>query len=488
MTLRAILALALCLCLATGPAWADSARVAAANANLRAAPGPGNRVVATLARGTALEVLESSGEWLRVRVVQTRAEGWISRRLVETTGSGAVTSPPAARPSAPAAPAAPAAAATLSIDHRDVGCVVAGQYPKLDACFSPDASVGRGRVLFRAAGTDPWYYVDMSRDGPCYSAVLPKPKPQLKGFEYFVDVIDKAFAETHKPDRAPEQAFAPRVVRQQQDCDPARNIAAFLGRLARPVVVGVARDSSGHVLDAAAAKLLEGKALLTGFSPDGVIVSSTGAAPGTSAGTATAGGSAAGGAGGGLPTIAVVGGIAAAGALVAVVAKGGGGGSGSGGSGGTAGSGGSTAPGQGGQGGQSLTVTGQWVGLAAGGNRLTYQFGVEGALCTFRYDISMSLTQSGGGFSGNGSYTTRDAACSFPVAQDVIDTVLAGLSGQSGGFAVSGTANDAGAITLNVEGLVFNGTYNRTNMEVSSTTPPDPGLSQFMMTMKLVRQ
>ena len=179
MTLRAILALALCLCLATGPAWADSARVAAANANLRAAPGPGNRVVATLARGTALEVLESSGEWLRVRVVQTRAEGWISRRLVETTGSGAVTSPPAARPSAPAAPAAPAAAATLSIDHRDVGCVVAGQYPKLDACFSPDASVGRGRVLFRAAGTDPWYYVDMSRDGPCYSAVLPKPKPRI---------------------------------------------------------------------------------------------------------------------------------------------------------------------------------------------------------------------------------------------------------------------------------------------------------------------
>src|SRR3989442_14563524 len=134
----------------------------------------------------------------------------------------------------------------------------------------------------------------MGREGPCYSAVLPKPKPQIKGFEYFVDVIDKGFAETHKPDRAPEQSFAPRVVKKQQDCDPARKVAAFLARLARPVVVGRAPDSSGNLLDAAAAKLLEGKALLTGFSSDGVVVSSTGAAPGTSAGTSTAGGSAAG--------------------------------------------------------------------------------------------------------------------------------------------------------------------------------------------------
>jgi hypothetical protein len=43
------LALVLCLCLVTVPAWSDTALVTAANANLRAAPGTGNKVVAPLA-------------------------------------------------------------------------------------------------------------------------------------------------------------------------------------------------------------------------------------------------------------------------------------------------------------------------------------------------------------------------------------------------------------------------------------------------------
>ena len=61
MKLRECLALAVCVCLASGPAWTDTDEVAAANANLRSAPGTSSPVVATLVRGARLEVLEVSG-------------------------------------------------------------------------------------------------------------------------------------------------------------------------------------------------------------------------------------------------------------------------------------------------------------------------------------------------------------------------------------------------------------------------------------------
>src|SRR5439155_9427743 len=83
MMLRACLAFAVCMCLAAGPAWADTAEVAATSANLRSAPGTSSPVVATLARGARLEVLDVSGDWLKVRVVETKAVGWVHRRLVE---------------------------------------------------------------------------------------------------------------------------------------------------------------------------------------------------------------------------------------------------------------------------------------------------------------------------------------------------------------------------------------------------------------------
>jgi hypothetical protein len=489
MTLRATFALALCASLTAGPAWADTAQVTAANANLRSAPSTSGRVVSTLARGTRLEVLEVSGDWLKVRVLDTKTEGFVSRRLVEVTpGPAAPPAAPGTRTQAPAAPpAARAEGAPVSIDHRDVGCVVAGQYPKFEACFSPDESVGRGRVLFRAAATDPWYYVDMSREGACYSAILPKPKPQLKTFEYFVDVMDKAFAESHKPERAPEQSFAPRVVNKQEDCDPARKMALFLPRLVKPVVVGIARNPSGGVLSAVAAKALESKLLLTGFAPDGVIVSSTGAAPGASAGSSTAGSTSAGGAGGGgIPTIAIVGGVVAAAALVAVAAAGGGGGDGGSGSGSGSGGGGSggSAPGGGG----ASSVAGPWLGNSSSGNGLNYQFGDEGISCTFRYDTTMNLTQNGATVGGSMTYVGRGHSCTVPdsESQQIINAALAGIPGDAGGFPVSGTVSGAN-VTLSMGGITFAGTYGATTMDLTGNAPAT-GLSQFSMTLKHVRQ
>jgi hypothetical protein len=49
----------------------------------------------------------------------------------------------------------------LEIDHKAVGCIVVGKYPKMNACFTPAANLARSRVYFRPEGTPSWYYVDM---------------------------------------------------------------------------------------------------------------------------------------------------------------------------------------------------------------------------------------------------------------------------------------------------------------------------------------
>ena len=45
----------------------------------------------------------------------------------------------------------------LGIDHRKVGCIVAGKYPNLKACFAPASRLARARVHFRVAdGAQNW--------------------------------------------------------------------------------------------------------------------------------------------------------------------------------------------------------------------------------------------------------------------------------------------------------------------------------------------
>ena len=77
----------------------------------------------------------------------------------------------------------------LEIDHKAVGCIVVGKYPKMNACFTPTASFARGRVYFRPEGTPTWYYVDMKSDQPCLTGILPRPGKQLVGkhVEYYLE-------------------------------------------------------------------------------------------------------------------------------------------------------------------------------------------------------------------------------------------------------------------------------------------------------------
>src|SRR6185436_13953813 len=63
----------------------------------------------------------------------------------------------------------------ITIQHDPIGCVVAGRFPKITACFAPAASVARARVYFKAETGPDWYWVEFPTGAPCPTAILPKP-------------------------------------------------------------------------------------------------------------------------------------------------------------------------------------------------------------------------------------------------------------------------------------------------------------------------
>jgi hypothetical protein len=112
----------------------------------------------------------------------------------------------------------------LEIDHKAVGCIVVGKYPKMNACFAPASSLARSRVYFRPEGTPSWYYVDMKSDQPCLTGILPKPSKKLVGkkVEYYLEAQNKAFS----PSRTAE--YAPIVVNSAQECKKDIPVAPFV--------------------------------------------------------------------------------------------------------------------------------------------------------------------------------------------------------------------------------------------------------------------
>jgi hypothetical protein len=97
---------------------------------------------------------------------------------------------------------APAPAAPVTIDHEGPGCVLAGKYPRVGACFQPPAALARARVYFRAGGTADWFYVEMAGAPPCLEGTLPRPKKGTGRIEYYVAATDRSFAESRTPERA----------------------------------------------------------------------------------------------------------------------------------------------------------------------------------------------------------------------------------------------------------------------------------------------
>jgi hypothetical protein len=344
--------------------------------NVRSAASASSQILFQVRRGDTLRLIDTSGDWYLIEAPGGK-RGYVYRTLAEV-----VEPPPPALPTPTPPPPPSAPALGVAIDHKEVGCVLTEHYPKLDACLTPGTNVGRAQIHFRVAETDPWYAVELKPDGPCYSGFLPKPSRATKQFQYYVDVIDRGFTEVEKPESAPQGAYVVKVVKKEGDCDSnLKRLAYSVAKAAAPIVVSIAKDAAGSVLDAAAAQVLEGHMLLTGFSSQGVVAASTGAAPSAAAGSASTSGAtgAAAGAAGGIAAhmgliLGVAGGVAAAGVVAAV-----------------AHSSGSSSP----------TLTGHWVGTGKGNS--SDSGGLFAVSCS--YSLSADLTQSGNTVTGTFSST-----------------------------------------------------------------------------------
>ncbi len=140
--------------------------------------------------------------------------------------AGAVTAraqePPAGLPQPPQAQPSPGAPVTSTeIRHDPIGCVVAGQFPLVDAQIEPAGSVARARVYFKAAQSDVWYYVEMTPAEAGFVGKLPRPKLEASPISYYIQATTTEFGENRTPE------IAAIVVAEAKDCPGDKKVAAI---------------------------------------------------------------------------------------------------------------------------------------------------------------------------------------------------------------------------------------------------------------------
>jgi hypothetical protein len=138
---------------------------------------------------------------------------------------GAATESAQAPPGAPQPPLpqpSPGAPVTSTTIHHDPkGCMVAGQFPLIDAQIEPAASVARARVYFKAAQTDVWYYVEMTPAENGFVGKLPRPKLEASPISYRIESTTTDYGPGQTED------IQSIVVAEAKDCPSDKKVAAI---------------------------------------------------------------------------------------------------------------------------------------------------------------------------------------------------------------------------------------------------------------------
>jgi len=94
----------------------------------------------------------------------------------------------------PPPPAAPVTATTIL--HDPIGCMIAGQFPLVNARIEPAASVARARVYFKSSQSPNWYYVEMMPlEGGGFSGKLPRPKVEASPVTYYIQATTTEYGD-----------------------------------------------------------------------------------------------------------------------------------------------------------------------------------------------------------------------------------------------------------------------------------------------------
>lgn len=100
---------------------------------------------------------------------------------------------------------------TVVIDHDAVNCMVANEYPRLDAALSPLDRVANARIYFKS-NKSPFYYVMMEPRGGSLSGRLPRPRLDAGPITYYIEGFTTGGGSVQT------EEFSSLVVRDAQEC------------------------------------------------------------------------------------------------------------------------------------------------------------------------------------------------------------------------------------------------------------------------------
>jgi hypothetical protein len=112
-----------------------------------------------------------------------------------------------------------AAAPEVQIVHDPIGCMVAGQFPVVDATIEPLGSVARARVHFQTGLAPQGYFVEMIPQDGRLVGKLPKASLETAPIRYLVRATDTAGNTTQT------QQFEVRVVPDAKGCPEGVRVA-----------------------------------------------------------------------------------------------------------------------------------------------------------------------------------------------------------------------------------------------------------------------
>jgi hypothetical protein len=112
-------------------------------------------------------------------------------------------------------------AAPVSITHEAVGCLIAGEFPLIEASFDPASNVARGRLFFRGAQSTEDFFVEFAALEGGFVAKMPKPTLAASPVTYRIQVISTDGSEVQSPEVQAE------VVETADQCPADRKVAAI---------------------------------------------------------------------------------------------------------------------------------------------------------------------------------------------------------------------------------------------------------------------
>jgi hypothetical protein len=117
----------------------------------------------------------------------------------------------------PAAPSGPITAGNIT--HEPVGCLIAGQFPLIEATIEPSASVARARVYFKSALGSAYYFVEMTLVDGKFVGKLPKPKVEASPITYYIQATTTECGESQTPE------ISAQVVADESECPQGLKVA-----------------------------------------------------------------------------------------------------------------------------------------------------------------------------------------------------------------------------------------------------------------------